>query len=379
MTKSLLDLVPEFIRQIDPYRPGRPIEEVERELNIRAVKLASNENPLGPSPMAVEAVRKYVAECNRYPDGGGHYLREKLSRRHSVPMENIFLGEGSSELIDLAARILLKPGEEGLTSEGTFPLYWISIRAAGGTLVKVPLKNYGFDLEAMARAVTPRTRVIYISNPNNPTGTMFPLAEFAGFLRRVSEASEALVVLDEAYCDYVAGEDFASSLRLATSEPNLLVLRTFSKVYGLAGMRVGYGVGPADLLLEMNKLRTPFNTSNVAQAAALAALDDTEHVRRSVESNRAGMKQITSRLETLGIACVPSFTNFLLIELGRDSKEISSALLKLGVIVRPMGWMGFPTAIRVSIGTKVENAKFLGALEQVLTGSVRRAKSKGKS
>lgn len=376
MTKSLYDRVPEYIREIDPYQPGKPVEEVERELNIRAVKLASNENPLGPSPLAVEAVRKYVADSNRYPDGGGHYLREKLSRRHNVPMENIFLGEGSSELIDLAARILLKPGEEGLTAEGTFPLYRISIRAAGGTLVKVPLRDYGFDLDAIARAITPRTRVIYLANPNNPTGTMFSLKEFGAFFRRISEAGEALVVLDEAYCGYVEDEDFSLSMRIACNAPNLLVLRTFSKVYGLAGMRIGYGVGPADLLLEMNKLRTPFNTSNVAQAAAFAALDDIEHVRRSLESNRAGMKQMTSRLKAMGVAYVPSFTNFLLIELGRDSNEFAAALLGLGVIVRPMGWMGFPTAIRVSIGTKVENAKFLGALEQVLTGTVKRAKAK---
>ena len=378
MTKSLHDRVPAFIRELDPYRPGKPIEEVERELSVRAVKLASNENPLGPSPMAMEAVRKYVADCNRYPDGGGHYLREKLARRHNVPMENIFLGEGSSELIDLAARILLKPGEEGLTSEGTFPLYRISIRAAGGTLVKVPLRDYAFDLDAIARAITPRTRVIYIANPNNPTGTMFSLKEFGAFFRRISETCEALVVLDEAYCDYVEGEDFALSMRIAISAPNLLVLRTFSKVYGLAGMRVGYGVGPEDLLLEMNKLRTPFNTSSVAQAAAFAALDDVEHVRRSVESNRAGMKQIASRVKTMGLTCVPSHTNFVLIELGRDSKEIASALLKHGVIVRPMAWMGFPTALRVSMGTKVENAKFLEALGRELgqKSEIRNQKSK---
>jgi histidinol-phosphate aminotransferase len=366
MTKSLHDRVPECIRELDPYRPGKPVEEVERELNIRAIKLASNENPLGPSPLAMEAVRKCVAESNRYPDGGGHYLREKLAKRHNVPAENIFLGEGSSELIDLAARILLKPGEEGLTAEGTFPLYRIAIRAAGGTLIKVPLRDYAIDLDAIARAITPRTRVIYLSNPNNPTGTMFSMKEFGAFFRRISATCEALVVLDEAYCDYAEGEDFSLSMRIACSAPNLLVLRTFSKVYGLAGMRVGYGVGPAELLLEMNKLRTPFNTSNVSQAAAFAALDDVEHVRRSLESNRAGKKQITARLEALGLKCIPSFTNFLLIEVGRDSKEMAAAILQHGVIVRPMAWMGFPTAIRVSIGTAEENRKFLEAMERVI-------------
>ena len=368
MSKSLHDRVPGFIRELDAYRPGKPIEEVERELNIQAVKLASNENPLGPSPLAVDAVRKFVADCNRYPDGGAHALREKLAKRHNVPMENVFVGEGSSELIDLASRLLLKPGEEGLSASGTFPLYWIAIRAAGGTLVKVPLRDYTFDLDAVARAITPRTRVVYLANPNNPTGTMFPLREFGAFFRRVSDASDALVVLDEAYCDYVPEEDFSLSMRIASNAPNLLVLRTFSKVYGLAGMRVGYGVGPADLLEEMNKLRMPFNTSSVAQAAALAALDDAEHVRRSVESNRAGMKQITSRLDAMKLKYVPSLTNFLLIEMGRDSKEVASALLRLGVIVRPMAWMGFPTAIRVSVGTAEENARFLEAMERVVSG-----------
>jgi histidinol-phosphate aminotransferase len=365
MTESLHDRIPGWIREIDPYRPGKPVEEVERELKIRAVKLASNENPLGPSPRAVEAVRKYVAESNRYPDGGAYYLREKLSRRHNVPMENIFVGEGSSELIDLAARILLRPGEEGVTSEGTFPLYWIAIRAAGAELVKVPLREYGFDLEAMLQRVTPRTRVIYFANPNNPTGTMFCLDAFESFFRRVRKVSDALVVLDEAYCDYVETEDFSRSIALAKSAPNLLVLRTFSKVYGLAGLRIGYGIGPAELLREMNKLRTPFNTSNVGQAAAIAALDDHEHVLGSLESNRAGMKQITSGLEKLGMRCVPSVANFVLLEFERDSKEVASALLRLGVIARPMGWMGFPKAIRVTVGTAEENERFLQALARV--------------
>ncbi|HEV8385395.1 MAG TPA: histidinol-phosphate transaminase [Candidatus Acidoferrales bacterium] len=377
MTKTLHDHVPEFIRKIDPYRPGKPVEEVERELKIRAVKLASNENPLGPSPLAVEAVRKYVAECHRYPDGGGYYLREKLAQRHGVPMENIFLGEGSSELIDLAARILLKPGEEGLTSDGTFPLYRISILAAGGTLIKIPLKDYAFDLDAMARAVTPQTRVIYLANPNNPTGTMFSLKEFEAFFRKVSDTSEALVVLDEAYCDYVESEDFSVSLHLACTATNLLVLRTFSKVYGLAGMRIGYGVGPVGLLVEMNKLRTPFNTSNVAQAAAFAALDDAAHVQRSRESNRAGMQQMTSRLDALGVKYIPSYGNFVLVEMGRDSKDVATALLKLGVIVRPMAWMGFPTAIRVTVGTAEENARFLEALPKAMQHDAE-AKRQGK-
>jgi histidinol-phosphate aminotransferase len=365
MTRSLYDLVPEFIRELEPYRPGKPIEEVERELRIRAVKLASNENPLGPSPLAVEAVRRAVQESHRYPDGGGYYLREKLAALHGVPMETVFLGDGSSELIDLAARILLRPGDEGLTGSITFPLYWIAIRAAGARLVTVPMKDFAFDLEAMAAAVTPRTRVIYLANPNNPTGTMFTHEEFLQFHRWVSENSQALVVLDEAYCDYVESSEYPRSLELAGRVPNLLVLRTFSKSHGLAGMRIGYGVGPAELLAEMNKLRTPFNTASVAQTAALAALDDVEHVRRSRTANRDGRAFLAAGLAELGVKFVPSHANFLFVLLDCDGKEVTSALLRLGVIVRPMAWMGHQNAIRVSVGTPEENARFLSAFAQV--------------
>jgi histidinol-phosphate aminotransferase len=366
MDKSLHGFVPDWIRELAPYVPGKPIEEVERELGIRAVKLASNENPLGPSPRAMEAVRRYFFESNRYPDGGAFYLREKLAARHGVALENILVGDGSSELIDLAARILLGPESEGLTAEGTFPLYWIAIRAAGARLVKVPLKDYRFDLPAIAAAVTPRTRVIYLANPNNPTGTIFTRREFDEFYEQVSGRSRALIVLDEAYCDYVESAEYPQALARAGRAANLLVLRTFSKVYGMAGLRVGYGVGPAELLAEMNKLRTPFNTANVAQAAALAALDDTEHVQRSIAANREGRKQLQRGLEALGVQCIPSATNFLLVELGQCGQSVADALLHRGVIVRPMGWMGFPSAIRVSVGLREENEKFLSALAEVL-------------
>jgi histidinol-phosphate aminotransferase len=367
MDKSLHELVPGNIRELDPYRPGKPVEEVERELAIRAVKLASNENPLGPSPRAMEAVRRALFESNRYPDGGAYYLREKLAARHGVPLENVLVGEGSSELIDLAARILLGPGLEGLTAEGTFPLYWNAVRAAGARLVRIPLKNYTFDLAAMAAAVTPQTRVIYLANPNNPTGTMFTHAEFERFYELVCGRTSALIVLDEAYCDYVERADYPQAMARAGRVPHLLVLRTFSKVYGMAGLRVGYGVGPADLLAEMNKLRTPFNTANVSQAAALAALDDAEHVARSVAANRAGRAQLSRGLEKLGVRCVASETNFVLVELGRSGQEVADALLHRGVIVRPMAWMGFPNAIRVSVGLPEENEKFLAALAEVLS------------
>ena len=364
MTKSIHELVPAFIRQIDPYQPGRPIEEVERELKLRAVKLASNENPLGPSPLGVQAARQALAGVNRYPDGGGYYLREKLALRLGVEMDNILLGGGSTELIDVAARTLLNHGDEGLTSVGSFPMYYISIRAAGATLAEVPLRDYAFDLEALARALTPRTKLVYLANPNNPTGTMFAADAFDAFLARVPDS--VVIVLDEAYYEYVERTDYSRSVERVHQGRNLVVLRTFSKVYGLAGLRIGYAIGPAALLAEMNKIRSAFNTSGVAQAAALAALDDVEHVRRSVESNRAGLRQLGEGLAALGVSSVPSAGNFLLVTLSSEAKPVGDALLKRGVIVRPMAWMGFPNAIRVTVGTREENEKFLSALAEVV-------------
>ncbi len=363
MARSIRELVPGFIREIDPYVPGKPVEEVERELKLRAVKLASNENPLGPSPLAVAAAQRALAEAHRYPDGGGHYVREKLAGRLGVGMENIILGGGSTELIDLVARTLLNHGDEGVTSVGSFPMYYISIRATGARLVEVPLRQYGFDLEAIARAITPHTKLVYLANPNNPTGTMFTADAFDRFLEQVPES--VVIVLDEAYYEYVERAGYSRSVERVRQGRNLVVLRTFSKVYGLAGMRIGYGIGPAALLEEMNKVRLPFNTSGVAQAAALAALDDAEHVRRSVESNRAGLKQLSEGLAAMGVRYVPSAGNFLLVDLGSDAQPVADELLKLGVIVRPMRWMGFPNAIRVTAGTCQENEKFLSALGQV--------------
>ncbi len=364
MTKTIAERIPDYIRGIDPYVPGKPIEEVERELKVHAVKLASNENPLGPSPLAVGAARTALEGAHRYPDGGGHYLREKISRLLDLPMPRIMLGNGTSELIDLAARCLLQPGDEAITSEGSFPLYSISIRAAGGRLVLVPMREHTFDLEAIARAVTSRTRLIYLANPNNPTGTFFTADELDRFLARVPE--DVLVVLDEAYFEYIERPGYSRSMERVRSGRSLFVLRTFSKVYGLAGMRMGYGLGPAALIAEMNKFRPPFNTSGVAQAAALAALDDIEHVRRSLESNRAGLAQLADGLRNLGVGFIPSATNFLFVALETDAQPVSDQLLRHGVIVRPMRWMGFPRAIRVTVGTAEENQKFLAGLAAVL-------------
>jgi histidinol-phosphate aminotransferase len=364
MAKMFEERIPEYIRTINPYVPGKPIEEVERELKIQAVKLASNENALGPSPRAMEAARAALEDANRYPDGAAYYLREALAAKHGVAMENVVIGLGSSELIDLSARLLIRPGEDGITSQGSFALYYIAIQATGGRLVALPLRDYAFDLNAMARAITLRTRYVILANPNNPTGTLFTADEFDDFLSRVPE--DVLVVIDEAYCDYVSHPNYSRSIERVRDGRNLLVLRTFSKAHGLAGMRVGYGIGPAALVEEMNKVRTPFNTSGVGQAAALAALGDVEHVRRSVESNRAGMAQVSQALDRLGVKFVPSFGNFIYLEAGANGRALSDAMLERGVIVRPLDWMGMPDGVRVTIGTADENAKFLRALSLVL-------------
>lgn len=364
MTHTLEELIPDYIQGLPAYVPGKPVEEVEQDLKIHAVKLASNENPLGPSPKAMEAARRALGDANWYPDGGSKRLREVLAKRNGVRFEEVFVGLGSSEIIDLASRVLLRPGLDGITSEGSFTLFAIAIRASGGHLIQTPMRDYAFDLAAIAASVTPQTRVIYIANPNNPTGTAFGAEDFAVFLRKVP--GDVLVVLDEAYREYAARPDLPNSRDLFHEYNNILTLRTFSKVYGLAGLRIGYGIGHPTLVAEMNKLRTPFNVTSVGQAAALAALDDTDHVRRSVEMNRAERRRLFDELRILGLSPVPSETNFLFIPIGPHAKSLCDELLLEGVIVRPMGWMGFPEAIRISVGNPAENTKLLLALATAL-------------
>jgi histidinol-phosphate aminotransferase len=360
MTHTLEELIPDYIQGLPAYVPGKPIEEVEQDLKIHAVKLASNENPLGPSPKAMNAARRALSEANWYPDGGSKRLREVLAARFGVRAEEIFVGLGSSEIIDLASRVLLRPGLEGITSEGSFALFAIAIRASGGKLIQAPMRNFTFDLDAIARAVTPQTRVIYIANPNNPTGTAFGSSEFDDFLRKVP--GDVLIVLDEAYKEYAERVDLPNSLKLFKQYNNLLTLRTFSKVYGLAGLRIGYGIGHPTLVSEMNKLRTPFNVTSIGQAAALAALDDPEHVSRSAQMNRLERNRLYTELCRLGLHPVPSETNFLFIHIGAHAKAFCDDLLQEGVIVRPLAWMGFPEAIRISVGSSSENDKLLSAI-----------------
>jgi histidinol-phosphate aminotransferase len=365
MTRTIEELIPDYIRGLPVYVPGRPIEEVERELKIHAVKLASNENPLGPSPKAVKAAKLALENANRYPDGGSHLLREALAARAGVATEEIFVGLGSSEIIDLASRVLLRAGLEGLTSFGSYAPFSVAIRASGADLVLVPQRHFAFDLQAMAKSITPTTGVIYLANPNNPTGTAFRAEELEEFLESVPDG--VLVVLDEAYIHYAPSLNRRKSEEIYRRRKNLLILRTFSKVYGLAGMRIGFAIGRPELLSAMNRLKTPFNTSGVAQAGALAALDDREHVERCISTNALERARLSTGLTKLGLRPVPSETNFIFMEVGPEAKEICDELLQLGVIVRPLGWMGFPDAIRISIGTAEENEKCLAAMAQILT------------
>jgi histidinol-phosphate aminotransferase len=364
MTRPFEELIPEYIRGLPVYVAGRPIEEVESELKVHAIKLASNENPMGPSPKAMEAVKAALAEAHRYPDGGTHRLRDKLSKIHGVRVDELFVGLGSSEIIDLASRVLLGPKNSGVTSQGSYAPFSVAIRASGAALVQVPLREFAFDLAAIADAVASATRVVYLANPNNPTGTAFGGGELEEFLGRVPE--DVLVVLDEAYVHYAERKNMPLSVEIFRKRKNLLILRTFSKVYGLAGLRVGYAIGQTSLVAAMNKLRTPFNVSGLGQVAALAALDDDEHVQRCITTNRTERNRLTEELTKLGLRPVRSETNFLFMETGPETTAIYDDLLREGVIVRPLGWMGFPEAIRVSVGTAEENRKLLTAMGRVL-------------
>ncbi len=356
-------LVTAWARSLEPYPPGKPIEEVERELGHPAIKLASNENPWGPSPLAVEAATRALQKASFYPDGGGYYLREKLAALHQLDMDRIILGAGSTELIELVARTCVAPGDDVVVSEKSFYIYDTATRSMGGRIIKAPMRELACDLEAIRAAVTAKTKIIYLANPNNPTGTMFTADALENLLD--SLPAWILVVLDEAYYDYVPAPGYSRSLDQVREGRNLLVLRTFSKVHGLAGLRIGYGVGSEQLIEALNRVRSPFNASAVAQAAAMAALDDHEHLRLSVESNAREMEFLTRELDARGIRYTPSVANFVLIETGRDCNEDFRQLLHEGVIVRPMKLYDLPTSLRVTVGTHAENRTFLEALDRV--------------
>ncbi|HXV10726.1 MAG TPA: histidinol-phosphate transaminase [Burkholderiales bacterium] len=363
---DICDLAPGYIREIAPYQPGKPIAELARELGLDAagiIKLASNENPLGVSPRAQKAIAQVLADLARYPDGNGFELKQALARRYGVEEACIVLGNGSNDVLELAARVFLGPGCEAIYSQHAFAVYPLAVQATGAKGIEVAARAFGHDLDAMRRAVTRSTRLMFIANPNNPTGTFVSAGTLEGFLSALPR--EVVVVLDEAYNEYLEEADKADSIAWLARFPNLIVTRTFSKVYGLAGLRVGYalaGAGVADL---MNRVRQPFNVNSVALAAATAALEDHDFVRRSFELNRAGMKQVTSGLKRLEIEFIPSFGNFVSFRVG-DGMAVFQKLLRKGVIVRPIASYGMPAYLRVTIGLESENARFLAALEEVL-------------
>lgn len=360
-------LVPANVASLTPYVPGKPIEEVERELGISGVaKLASNENALGPSPKALAAAREAAARIHLYPDGSAYLLRQALAAKLGVAFEEVFVGNGSNELIELMVRTFTCDGEEVLTSAQSFVAYRLAAQAHGRTFVEAPMKQrFHYDLAALQARLSARTKVVFLANPDNPTGTSFTEAELVPFLEAVP--STALVVLDEAYAEFVEAPGYPDSLALRRRFPNLVILRTFSKIYGLAGLRLGYGVARPELVGFLDRVRAPFNTSLVAQAAGTAALGDLEHVERSRALVRSERPFLAAGLAALGATVVPSQGNFLLADFpGTDGKQVFEALLRQGVVVRPVAGYGFPTCQRVTVGLRRENEKLLAALERVL-------------
>jgi histidinol-phosphate aminotransferase len=364
-------LVPEWIRTLTPYPPGMPIEELERELGIHdSIKLASNENPLGPSPKAVEAIVRALPTLHRYPDGSAFYLRRKLAQRHGVSPDEIIVGNGSNELIEMLARTFLRPRDEAVMADQAFVVYRMVTQAVAATARIVPLRNFTHDLEAIAEAVTARTRLVFVANPNNPTGTIFLRGMWEAFLRSLA-GRQLLVVADDAYAEFATDPEYPDTIACRGSgEVPVVSLRTFSKLYGLAGLRVGYAVAPVGIVDALGRVRQPFNVNALALVAATAALDDHEHVSRTLSVNREGMAYLTHELDRLGVPWVPSNANFLLVRVGRGAR-VYEALLRQGVIVRPMDGYGFPDHLRVSVGLPDENARCIHALEAVLGGGAR--------
>ncbi|WP_165854862.1 histidinol-phosphate transaminase [Marinobacter sp. JSM 1782161] len=355
------------VRALSPYQPGKPIEEVARELGLapsEIIKLASNENPLGPSAKALAAAKAALDDMCLYPDGNGFILKQKLAERLSVSTDQLTLGNGSNDVLELVIRAFAGPGDEVVFSQYAFAVYPISTQAVGATGISVPARNWGHDLDAMAAAITDRTRIVFVANPNNPTGTALGQAAIESFLNRVPE--HVVVVLDEAYGEYFEGDEFPDGASMLPRHPNLVVARTFSKAWGLAALRVGYAVSSADIADVINRVRQAFNVDTVALSAATAVLDDDDYLQRSREVNRVGLRQLAEGFEKLGLAYIPSSGNFIAVDVGRDAESVFQGLLRHGVIVRPIGGYGMPNHLRISVGLADENARCLDALKQVL-------------
>lgn len=363
---SVFDSAAAHIRSISPYQPGKPISELAREMGLAEagiVKLASNENPLGMSERAKAAALAAITEVPRYPDGNGFELKQAVSRHHDVGMNQIVLGNGSNDVLEMVARALLGPGRSAVYSKHAFAVYPLATLAAGAAGIEVPARDFGCDLDAMRAAVRDDTRVVFIANPNNPTGTFIEAGPLERFIASVPR--DVLVVLDEAYSEYLPATLAYDSARWLARYPNLLVSRTFSKAYGLAGLRVGYGIGQPDVIDLLNRVRQPFNVTNVGLAAAVAALADQDFVRRSAELNAAGLRQLSAFFDGAGIGYIRSYANFIAFRAG-DGAAVNQRLLQQGVIVRPIAGYAMPEWLRVSIGLESENARFIDALQKAL-------------
>lgn len=368
------EMVPERVRALASYVPGKPIQQAEAEFGVKMIKLGSNENPFGPSPLALRAMESASKSVNLYPDNDMVALRERLAVHHGVSPNQLIVTAGSTNLLDIVARTLLAPGLNAVTSERSFIVYPIVTRSAGAELRLVPTRDDGFDLDAISDAIDSDTRLVFIANPNNPTGTIIPAHQMDRFLDRLPE--KVVVALDEAYYDYAEwmarerGVDYSHAIDYVRHERSVLVLRTFSKAFGLAAMRVGYGLGPAELISYLSRLKTAFIVNGLGEAGALAALDDREHYEKSMRNNSAQLKVLTRQLRELGYAPVESWANFLYIETGEDASALARRLQMNGVIIRPLtGAWGARTAIRVSIGTPEENRKFIEALKHATQGA----------
>lgn len=363
---SVFDSLNPALAALPSYQPGRPIDEVARELQLpvdQIIKLASNENPLGPSPLAIAAMERALRQLHLYPDGNAFHLKKRLAEKLRVTPEHLILGNGSNEIIEFVGHAFMRPGTEIVVSEYCFAIYPIIAKLFGATLVTVPARGLGHDLPSMLRAITPRTTVIFVANPNNPTGTLAPASEINRLVQELPP--NVLLVMDEAYLEFLADPPDLLPLIRSGEKPNLLLMRTFSKIYGLAGLRLGYGIAHPRLITAFEKIRQPFNINALIQAGAAAALDDHEHLERTRQNNLDGLELFRRELPNLGLEFVPSAANFILVKIG-DGQRAFSELQRRGVITRPMAGYGLPEWIRISIGTPFENTRCLNALQAIL-------------
>lgn len=364
--QAMRPLVPEYVATLKPYVPGKPIEETEREYGIKGVvKLASNENPLGPSPLAVKAMADAMKDSHYYPDGSHFHLVRKLAAHLGVKPEEVVCGSGSNEIIELLIRTFTTPEDEALLCKGSFVMYKVALQSHGRKFVEVPMKEgFRYDLDAMAKAITNKTRLIFLANPDNPTGTAFSRAELEAFLPKVPP--EVLVVLDEAYFEFVDWSEYPNGMDYFRKMANVVVLRTYSKIYGLGGIRIGYGIMQPELVGYINRTRMPFNVTSIAQAAGVAALDDVEHVKKTRELTFQSLRYLEEELRKLGVTVPTSYANFVFADFGRPAAPIYEQLLRRGLITRPVPNYGFPNALRISVGLKDQNERLVAAMKEVL-------------